>query len=146
MNKLIVKSDIESSSVIRKLMLLLPILLLMGCSDWEVRNQRIQPTYVCEGDSAHPVATWDYSGPKAKVKITTCNNEVLCTSGARQGYCAFDRALTVSDLPLKVKVYKKNDLKDTKNIFYEVLSGTEATMKYSALLVQGKDIVLLIER
>lgn len=99
----------------------------VGCSDYSIRNARIHPTYVCSGDNIQPYATWEYSGPKGKVRITTHSDEVLCEAGARAGYCPFARGLTSNDIPLKAKAYKGGDKKGEEQVNYVVLSGPTPT-------------------
>ena len=93
-----------------------------SCKD--IRNPRMEPTYVCEGDSTKPVAKWKGSvGKKWLVKFSTCGGDELCESRLKSGSCVFEQSLVQSDLPLKAKVYRKTKKKGSKSFYYEILSG-----------------------
>jgi len=112
------------------LLVLIPIM-LAGCGgiSYELWDQRLEPTYVCEGENINVVATWKYSGPKAKAKVISGNEarEILGEAGVRSGRCELRRPLTQDDPTLKIKIFRKGKKKGGKNLFYEVLSGPENT-------------------
>jgi hypothetical protein len=104
-------------------------LLLVGCT-YTVSNEKITPKYICESDSTPPVATWDYSGPKANVEIhqtksgdVACSN-AICSSGARKGRCVFNKVPKKRDGSLLCCVFKKKKLKGVYGIGYDILSGS----------------------
>ena len=131
-----------------KVLFLIAFLFTTICcvDDWSVRNARVSPAYICEADNVNRVVvTWDYSGPKAKVKIKNGDNETLCESGARVGYCEFDRALSRDDKPLRVKVYKSGELMNTEEFHYEILSGPVNTEDFFGIIEWSEPFEKIID-
>lgn len=108
------------------------LIIFVGCGDdYSLRNARINPTYVCSGDATRPYATWDYSGPRGRVKIRAANGDILCEAGARTNYCGpFSRGLTAADVPLKAEAYKHGNKMGDRDLAYLVLSGPRPTENF----------------
>lgn len=121
--------------------ILLLAVVLPGCAQPKVKNARIIPTYVCEGESVRPVAKWEYSGPKGKVRIYTASWDRLCEAGARSELCGpFERPLTQDDVPLRWKAFRKGDEKDRGRAQYTVLSGPTDSEEFEGVYEWGEPV------
>ena len=120
-------------SEILLIFMILPLFAACGEDEPEVWDQRIIPTYVCEGSTVIPKAFWEYRGPKGKVQILSKTGELLCSNGARKEKCTtFSRPLTKNDVPLKLIGKKAGKKVWEDHINYQVLSGPEETEAFKA--------------